>query len=179
MISLLKEFKMPTGLKSTSCFRRGSWADLSKWCGHLCLRLLSNKPRQQCLHHHIAIWARCQTWNWTVQARQGEIWEEEVPGGQRKSEIKDDNFLVGSKKNYYFILRDMNNMRSQAEHSGSWTGEQTVSWGQSRGLVVKCTLYFGGPGFASLDPGRRPMHHSSSHTEMASHIQNRGRLHRS
>ena len=32
------------------------------------------------------------------------------------------------------------------------------------------------PGFAGLDPGHGPIHHSSSHAVVASHIQNRGRL---
>ena len=33
------------------------------------------------------------------------------------------------------------------------------------------TLYFCGPGFAGLDPGRRPTHRSSSHAVVASHIE--------
>ena len=35
---------------------------------------------------------------------------------------------------------------------------------------------FGGPRFMGLDPRHRPMHHSSSHAVVVSHIQNRGRL---
>ena len=37
-------------------------------------------------------------------------------------------------------------------------------------------LHFGGLGFVGLDPGRRPIHCSSSHAVVASHIQSRGRL---
>ena len=32
-------------------------------------------------------------------------------------------------------------------------------------------LCFGGPGFTSLDPGRRPTYHSPSYAEAASHIE--------
>ena len=44
------------------------------------------------------------------------------------------------------------------------------------GTAVKVALCFGGLGFASSDPGYRPMHCLSSHAVTASHKHNRGRL---
>ena len=34
-----------------------------------------------------------------------------------------------------------------------------------------CSLYFGGPGFAGLDPGHASIHCSSSHAVVVSHIE--------
>ena len=43
--------------------------------------------------------------------------------------------------------------------------------GQPRGQVFVSVLHFRSPGFASLDPGRAPTHHSSGHAVAASHIE--------
>ena len=42
--------------------------------------------------------------------------------------------------------------------------------GQPGGVVVHM-LCFGGLGFTGLDPGRRPIQHSSSHAVAASHME--------
>ena len=50
------------------------------------------------------------------------------------------------------------------------------SWGQPHGVVVKSSaLYFHGPSLLVWIPGAN-LHHLSSHTVTATHIQNRGRL---
>ena len=90
---------------------------------------------------------------------------------QREDQLNNQFKYAGKEGNHVSSFKSFNTKLAQVKNILT-----EIFWGLSQQHSgLSCVLRFGSLGFTGLDSGCGPTHHSSSHTVVASHIQNRGR----